>query len=87
MDSDKTPNNIFYVRNHLPVPRITKEDYRLCINVCGKKELEFSFEDLRRKFRTTTIVATLQCAGNRRAEMGKHKKIYGAPGKFFENVY
>ncbi len=84
MDNDKTPNNIFYVRNHLPVPTITKEEYKLYINASGKKGLEFSFEDLKNKFKKTTIVATLQCAGNRRAEMGKHRKIYGAPGKTME---
>ncbi len=80
MDNDKTPNDIFFVRNHLPVPIISKEEYRLTIELPGDKHSELSFEDLKTRFNKRTIVATLQCAGNRRAEMSQHKKVYGAPG-------
>ena len=80
LDNDKTPNDIFFVRNHLPVPIISKEEYKLSIQMPGEKSLELSFQDLKTKFEKRTIVATLQCAGNRRAEMSQHKKVYGAPG-------
>lgn len=40
--------------------------------------MSLSLEDLKTKYKKHTIAATLQCAGNRRGEMGKFRKIYGA---------
>ena len=80
VDHFKTPNEIFYVRNHLPVPIIEEKDYKLNIEIPGIEGVHLSLDDIKTKFKKTTIVATMQCAGNRRRDMNLHKKIYGANG-------
>ncbi len=76
----KTPNDVFYIRNHLPVPQIDPKEYKLKIVLPGNQEASLTLDKLKNDFKKTTIVATLQCAGNRRTDMGLHKKIYGASG-------
>lgn len=72
-----TPNELFYVRNHLPVPEVDPETYELEIEVPGQKEtISFSLEELK-KFPKVTITATIMCAGNRRSEMVKVKPVKG----------
>ena len=80
VDHFKTLNDIFYVRNHLPVPIIKEKDYKLKMEIPGRKEVCFTLDDLKTKFKKTSVVATLQCTENRRKDMGCHKKIYGANG-------
>ena len=80
VDHFLTPNEIFYVRNHLPVPSIAEKDYKLNVEMPGLENGKFTLEDLKTKFKKTKIVATMQCAGNRRKEMNQHKKIFGANG-------
>nr|XP_002125613.2 sulfite oxidase-like [Ciona intestinalis] len=75
-DSYITPNDLFYVRNHLPVPDIDPETYRLKVDV-GDTHLEFSLNDLKTKFKPVTITTTIQCAGNRREEMSEFKTVKG----------
>lgn len=77
-DNYATPTEIFYVRNHLPVPVIEANKHSLQVNVEAKEKLTLSLHDLKTKFKKKTITATLQCAGNRREEMNTYKKIYGA---------
>ena len=62
-DSFLTPTDLFYVRHHHPVPTVSDEDYRLTI---GSKTL--SLNELRTRYPTKEIAATLVCAGNRRRE-------------------
>ncbi|EDO28871.1 predicted protein [Nematostella vectensis] len=62
-----TPTEVFYIRNHMPVPLIDKDGYKLEISVKGVST-KLTFEDLR-QYKKRTIVATLQCAGNRCNEM------------------
>ena len=65
-----TPNELFYVRNHLPVPDVSAEDYRLIIKGKGlKKKFKFTLEDLKTKFKKHEVISTLQCAGNRREDL------------------
>lgn len=65
-----TPNQTFYVRNHLWVPDLGKGDeHRLTIELMDGEEVEYSVADLRKKFKEHTITATLQCSGNRRKHM------------------
>ena len=63
-------SDLFYVRNHLPVPEIKEEEYEL--DICGLdvKETTLKLEDIK-KFPKYTITAAVQCAGNRRSEMVK----------------
>lgn len=72
-----TPSDIFYVRNHLPVPRIDEDDYELQVTGIGIKETKFTLNDLKTKFPKTTVTATIMCAGNRRNEMKKIKPVKG----------
>jgi len=76
-DSWITPNELFFVRNHLPVPDIDPKTYHLEVAVEGGKSLKLSMEDLRTKFKQYTVAATTQCAGNRRADMTKVKPVKG----------
>ncbi|KAK5650552.1 hypothetical protein RI129_001581 [Pyrocoelia pectoralis] len=61
-----SPNELFYVRNHLPVPEVDISTY----------ELEVEVEDFK-QFQKHTITATIMCAGNRRSEMSKLKMVKG----------
>lgn len=75
-----TPNDIFYVRNHLPVPRVSPESYRLEVRGEGiKTPLSLTLEDLKTKFPRHTVTATIQCAGNRRVELNRVKPVKGIP--------
>jgi sulfite oxidase len=60
-----TPSDIFYVRNHLPVPFIDPEEFRLVIETPDGKLHHFSIDDLKKNFKEHTVVATIQCAGTK----------------------
>lgn len=78
VESYITPTEIFYVRNHLPVPDVSVNEYTLeVVGPDGSKSLNFSLEELKSKYPKKTITATLQCAGNRRAEMNELKAVKG----------
>ena len=65
-----TPNDMFYVRNHLWVPETGNGDqHRLTIEMMDGTEIEYTMSDLRRKFKEYRVTATMQCSGNRRAHM------------------
>jgi sulfite oxidase len=72
-----TPNELFFVRNHLPVPASDPETYTLEVSGKGLPAMEFTLEDLKTKFPQHTVTATIQCAGNRREELGKVKEVKG----------
>jgi len=59
------------VRNHLPVPKIDLEDYTLEVGGIGVRESSLTLEDLKTKFPKVSVTASIQCAGNRRADMTK----------------
>ncbi len=68
-----TPNDAFYVRWHTNVPEIARADWRLRVAGPGvKKPREFSYDELRRKFRAAEVVAVNQCSGNRRGLFSPH---------------
>ncbi|XP_070573052.1 sulfite oxidase-like [Ptychodera flava] len=72
-----TPRDLFYIRNHLPVPDVDMKEFSLIIeSQDGHKTIELSYDDLK-KFKEYTITATLQCAGNRRSDMARYKKVKG----------
>ena len=65
-----TPQDKFYVRNHLWVPEVADADHhRLTIALPDGEEAEYTVTDLRNKFKKYTITATMQCSGNRRSHM------------------
>lgn len=73
-----TPNDLFYVRNHMPVPVIREEDYELEIaGVDGKVLKRLGIKDLREGYKKHVVAAAIQCAGNRRNELDRVKKVKG----------
>ena len=76
-DEYLTPNDIFFVRNHLPVPEVDPEKYRLEIKGEGVRPLKLSLEELQKKFPVHKITAAVQCAGNRRKDMAKTRSVRG----------
>ncbi|XP_077339546.1 sulfite oxidase, mitochondrial [Lithobates pipiens] len=76
-----TPNELFFKRNHLPVPNINPDEYQLTIDgPHGRNreaQLKLSLNDLKTKFPRHEVIVTLQCAGNRRSEMSAVKPVKG----------
>ena len=68
----RTGNGVFYVRNHLWVPEIKPAEHKLVVEMPDGEEKAYSLEDLKEKFKKTTITATLQCSGNRRRHMSEN---------------
>jgi len=79
-DNFITPNEVFYVRNHLPVPDVDADSYELEIVIEGKEEpVVLSLEDIKTKFAKVSVTSAVQCAGNRRSEMNAVKNLKGLP--------
>ncbi|XP_055528646.1 sulfite oxidase, mitochondrial isoform X2 [Wyeomyia smithii] len=79
VESFLTPNEFFYVRNHLPVPQVDITDYELDIEVeLNGKQRTLKFDDLK-KFPKHSVTATIMCGGNRRGEMIEINPIKGLP--------
>eukprot|EP00755_Sulcionema_specki_P034122 Sspe_Gene.102289::Locus_77270_Transcript_2_3_Confidence_0.429_Length_2013::g.102289::m.102289/K00387/SUOX; sulfite oxidase len=66
-----TPNDLHYVRNHLPVPEIDKDEWTVTVSGNGVHERTFTLKDLQRKFKHHEVAVTLQCAGNRREDFDR----------------
>jgi sulfite oxidase len=61
-----TPADTFYSRNHGQVPVLRPEQWRLHVEGLVACPAVFSLDDLQSSFPAASVVATLQCAGNRR---------------------
>jgi sulfite oxidase len=72
-----TPIDAFYSRNHGPSPDLDPASWRLHIDGLVDRELVLSLDDLQQRFAHRTEVATLECAGNRRAELLAVRPIPG----------
>ncbi|KAM6038556.1 LOW QUALITY PROTEIN: sulfite oxidase, mitochondrial [Theristicus caerulescens] len=72
-----TPNELFFTRNHLPVPAVDPGSYRLRVEGPGGRALSLSLAELRSRFPKHEVTATLQCAGNRRSEMSRVRPVKG----------
>lgn len=60
-----TPNELFYVRCHFPIPEIAAQEWRLKVEGEVESPFELSYDELR-GMESRTIAATLECAGNNR---------------------
>ena len=59
-----TPNELFFVRNHAPTPRIDVGSYALTVGGPGaEREVRLSLDDLR-ALPTQTQISYIECAGN-----------------------
>jgi DMSO/TMAO reductase YedYZ molybdopterin-dependent catalytic subunit len=66
LEQPLTPNELFYVRNHFPVPTLQANTWRLRVQGAVERELDLTLEDLRR-MTARTVTMTLECAGNSRS--------------------
>ncbi len=64
-----TPQAEFYIRDHGTVPTIEEAGYRLTIGGKVRAPIELSLSDLKSRFPERKVMAVMQCAGNRRADM------------------
>ena len=72
-----TPCDQFYIRNHAEIPDIDRKKFCLRVNGMVERELNLSFDDLINSFSKHTVMATLECAGNRRTELMAVAPIQG----------
>lgn len=71
-----TPNELFYVRQHMPVPELEEDEHTLKITIKNgtTRFKEFNLQELVQLFPSGEVRAALMCAGNRRSEMNKQVK-------------
>lgn len=79
-----TPNELFYVRNHMWVPDIQateSDNYRLTVELLDGTIQEYTLQDLKTRFPSRKVTAVLQCSGNRRSHMNEDsgRKTNGLP--------
>ena len=72
-----TPQSKFYIRSHGEIPRLSEDEFRLSLQGRVARALELSLDDLRRQFPRREVVAVLQCAGNRRADLHQVRHVTG----------
>jgi sulfite oxidase len=73
-----TAVDAFYSRNHGPFPDVAPGDWLLRVDGTVGKPLTLTYHELTSEFAAHSVVATLACAGNRRAELLAVRPI---PGK------
>lgn len=76
-DHPLTEADTFYSRNHGPVPTLHPAAWRLHVDGLVERVLDLSLADLQTGFEQRSLVATLQCAGNRRTGLTKVRDIPG----------
>ncbi|KAI6173931.1 Sulfite oxidase, mitochondrial [Aphelenchoides besseyi] len=78
LDSFRTPNDLFFIRNHMPVPNTKEKDHFVHIEGEGiKNSIRLSVEQLKMEYEPCSVVSVIQCAGNRRNDMNNYKKVNG----------
>jgi DMSO/TMAO reductase YedYZ molybdopterin-dependent catalytic subunit len=61
-----TPNRLFFVRNHFPVPEVDLASWRLRVEGVVDRPAEWGWDDLA-ALPERTVFATVECAGNGRS--------------------
>ncbi len=74
-----TASGDFYVRSHGEVPALDAGTHRLRVDGRVAVPLDLSMAELRERFAARTVTATLQCAGNRRADLHAARPVTGDP--------
>ena len=77
VESWETPVEYFYVRSHAPVPKVDLDSFRMTVEGMVKRKMSLSIAEIADRFPVTEITATLTCAGNRRSEHNRVKKVGG----------
>jgi DMSO/TMAO reductase YedYZ molybdopterin-dependent catalytic subunit len=73
-----TPNPVFYVRNHFPIPSF-EPSWKLAIAGAVARPTELTYDQVLALPRRTLVV-TLECAGNGRADLQPHAE--GEPWQY-----
>ncbi|KAI1770295.1 Oxidoreductase, molybdopterin-binding domain-containing protein [Hypoxylon cercidicola] len=76
-ESFLTPNDVFYVRNHMWVPVVEEaeaDDHSITIELPDGDSKVYSIKDLKARFEQHVVTAVLQCSGNRRNDMTRYAK-------------
>lgn len=74
-----TPQNGFYVRSHGAIPVLDPAKHTVRVEGLVKTPLTLSVGEVRTRFPERSVTATLQCAGNRRADMQRVRPVSGDP--------
>jgi sulfite oxidase len=74
-ENEITPVDTFYTRNHGAIPEISDTEWRLSVGGLVERELTMTFDELVTGYPTYTVVATLQCAGNRRSGFNEIREV------------
>ncbi|KAM0344092.1 hypothetical protein ACHAPU_007813 [Fusarium lateritium] len=78
-----TPNDLFYVRNHMWVPQVAENPnhHNLKVELPDGTTKEYTLADLKTRFKPYKVTAALQCSGNRRRHMNEESghKTNGLP--------
>jgi DMSO/TMAO reductase YedYZ molybdopterin-dependent catalytic subunit len=61
-----TPNRLFFVRNHFPIPEIDLDTWRLQLDGYVQSPRQWTWEELA-AMPTRSVFATVECAGNGRS--------------------
>ena len=69
----------FYIRSHGELPDIDTDAHTIRITGKVEQSLVLSLADLKHRFAPKTVMAVMQCAGNRRADMQQVEKTSGDP--------
>lgn len=74
-----TPNELFFIRNHLPVPQIDTSKFRLeIVNAEVGRSVSLTLDELRSgKLPVYTLPVTIQCSGNKRRFMNEYEPVQG----------
>jgi sulfite oxidase len=72
-----TPLDAFYSRNHGPVPTLDAATWQLSVDGMVARPSSWTLSELRDRFAAHSEIATLQCAGNRRAGLVEVRDIPG----------
>ena len=73
-----TPQSLLYVRSHGATPALA-DDHAIVIAGLRDGEQRLTLTDLQSRFAERQIVATMQCAGNRRADLQPVRETKGDP--------
>lgn len=71
-----TPTRLFFVRNHFPAPEIDLRTWRLRLEGCVERPMEWTWEELT-ALPCRTVFATVECAGNGRSFL--QPRVAGVP--------
>lgn len=66
------PNDRFYIRSHVPTPRVDAAAWTLRVEGDGvRRPVTYTYDELQNRFPLVSVIRTIECAGNRRVLLGE----------------